>query len=83
MGLLGDLTWRVAQPIDQAAMAGYDALVADVEASLARAFRMLLEAVDRKIDGEVGATHGELAALLEESWSWRASSSGSTPGPMS
>jgi len=59
------------RPVDQAAMAGYDARVADVEASLARAFRMLqvqLEAVDRKIDGEVGAVRGELAALLEEDY---------------
>lgn len=71
---VGDLAWRAARPapprpVDQAAMAGYDARVADVEASLARAFRMLqvqLEAVDRKIDGEVGAVRGELAALLEE-----------------
>uniref|UniRef100_A0A0E0JGU0 SUN domain-containing protein n=1 Tax=Oryza punctata TaxID=4537 RepID=A0A0E0JGU0_ORYPU len=71
---VGDLAWRAAhpappQPVDQAAMAGYDARVADVEASLARAFRMLqvqLEAVDRKIDGEVGAARGELTALLEE-----------------
>ncbi|KAL5221474.1 hypothetical protein ABZP36_026187 [Zizania latifolia] len=71
---LGDLAWRWAHPApppppDQAALAGYNARVADVEASLTRAFRMLqvqLEAVDRKIDGEVGATRGELAALLEE-----------------
>ncbi|XP_052145124.1 SUN domain-containing protein 1-like [Oryza glaberrima] len=71
---VGDLAWRAARPapprpVDQAAMAGYDARVADVEASLARAFRMLqvqLEAVDRKIDGEVGAVRGDLAALLEE-----------------
>ncbi|KAF0897901.1 hypothetical protein E2562_001612 [Oryza meyeriana var. granulata] len=71
---VGDLAWRWAHPappspVDQAALAGYDARVADVGASLARAFRMLqvqLEAVDRKIDGEVGAARGELAALLEE-----------------
>ncbi|KAL5228154.1 hypothetical protein ABZP36_016419 [Zizania latifolia] len=71
---LGDLAWRWAHPApppppDQAALAGYNARVADVEASLTRAFRMLqvqLEAIDRKIDGEVGAARGELAALLEE-----------------
>uniref|UniRef100_A0A0D9UZE8 SUN domain-containing protein n=1 Tax=Leersia perrieri TaxID=77586 RepID=A0A0D9UZE8_9ORYZ len=71
---VGDLAWRWSHPappppVDHAALAGYDARVADVEASLARAFRMLqvqLEAVDRKIDGEVGAARGDLAALLEE-----------------
>ncbi|KAG8045179.1 hypothetical protein GUJ93_ZPchr0008g13985 [Zizania palustris] len=71
---LGDLAWRRAHPApppppDQAALAGYNTRVADVEASLSRAFRMLqvqLEAVDRKIDGEVGAARGELTALLEE-----------------
>ncbi|KAK1664121.1 hypothetical protein QYE76_052280 [Lolium multiflorum] len=71
---LGDQAWRWAHPLplaplDQAALAGYTARVDDVEASLARAFRGLqlqLEAVDRKIDGEVGAARGDLAALLED-----------------
>ncbi|XP_037405313.1 SUN domain-containing protein 1-like [Triticum dicoccoides] len=71
---LGDQAWRWAHPAplaqpDDAALAGYTARVNDVEASLARAFGALkvqLEAVDRKIDGEVGAARGELAALLEE-----------------
>ncbi|XP_047094538.1 uncharacterized protein LOC124706904 [Lolium rigidum] len=71
---LGDQAWRWAHPatlapLDQAALAGYNARVDDVEASLVRAFRGLqlqLEAVDRKIDGEVGAARGDLAALLDE-----------------
>uniref|UniRef100_A0ACD5VDQ9 Uncharacterized protein n=1 Tax=Avena sativa TaxID=4498 RepID=A0ACD5VDQ9_AVESA len=71
---LGDQAWRWAHPVplaplDQAALEGYNARVDDVEASLVRTFRMLqaqLEVVDRKIDGEVGAARGELAALLEE-----------------
>uniref|UniRef100_J3KYM1 SUN domain-containing protein n=1 Tax=Oryza brachyantha TaxID=4533 RepID=J3KYM1_ORYBR len=57
------------KPVDRAALADYDARVADVEASLSRAFRMLqvqIEAVDRKIDGQVGTARVELAALLEE-----------------
>ncbi|CAM0880864.1 unnamed protein product [Alopecurus aequalis] len=71
---LGDQAWRWAHPVplaplDQAALEGFTARVDDVEASLVRAFRGLqvqLEAVDRKIDGEVGAARGDLAALLEE-----------------
>ncbi|KAM0831348.1 hypothetical protein ACQ4PT_065636 [Festuca glaucescens] len=71
---LGDQAWRWAHPVplaplDQAALEGFNARVDDVEASLVRAFRGLqlqLEAVDRKIDGEVGAARGDLAALLEE-----------------
>ncbi|KAL6850482.1 hypothetical protein ACP4OV_021109 [Aristida adscensionis] len=71
---LGDLAWRWAHPSpapapDGAALEGYAARVAEVEASLARALRMVqlqLEAVDRKIDAEVGAARGDLLALLEE-----------------
>ncbi|XP_062208208.1 SUN domain-containing protein 1-like [Phragmites australis] len=71
---LGDLAWRWSHspptpPPDRAVLEGYNARVAEVEASLARAFRMMqvqVEAVDRKIGGEVGAARGELAALLEE-----------------
>ncbi|XP_062196041.1 SUN domain-containing protein 1-like [Phragmites australis] len=71
---LGDLAWRWSHPPpppppDRAALDAYTARVAEVEASLARAFRMVqmqVEAVDRKIEGEVGAARGELAALLEE-----------------
>jgi SUN domain-containing protein 1/2 len=71
---MGDQAWRWSHPapltpLDHAALTGYTARVDDVEASLLRAFRMLqlqLETVDRRIDGEVGAARGELAALLEE-----------------
>ncbi|KAK3163492.1 hypothetical protein QOZ80_1AG0004430 [Eleusine coracana subsp. coracana] len=71
---LGDLAWRWAhpptpQPADRAALEGYEARVAEVEASLARSFRMMqlqLETIDRKIDGDVGAARGDLVALLEE-----------------
>uniref|UniRef100_A0A0A9CUV8 SUN domain-containing protein n=2 Tax=Arundo donax TaxID=35708 RepID=A0A0A9CUV8_ARUDO len=71
---LGDLAWRWSHPPPppppgRAALEGYEARVAEVEASLARAFRMMqvqVEAVDRKIEGEVGAAMGELAVLLEE-----------------
>ncbi|KAJ1283247.1 hypothetical protein BS78_03G113800 [Paspalum vaginatum] len=72
---LGDLAWRWSHPPppspprDRAALEGYAARVDEVEASLARTFRMIqvqLEAVDRKIDGEVGAARGGLLALLEE-----------------
>ncbi|CAD6232069.1 unnamed protein product [Miscanthus lutarioriparius] len=72
---LGGLAWRWSHPPppspppDRAALEGYAARVDQVEASLARTFRMIqvqLEAVDRKIDGEVGAARGDLLALLEE-----------------
>ncbi|CAL4950551.1 unnamed protein product [Urochloa decumbens] len=72
---LGDLAWRWSHPPppspppDRAALEGYAARVDEVEASLARAIKMMqvqLEAVDRKIDGEVGAARADLAALLEE-----------------
>lgn len=72
---LGDLAWRWSHPPppspppDRAGLEGYAARVEEVEASLARTFRMIqvqLEAVDRKIDGEVGAARGHLLALLEE-----------------
>jgi SUN domain-containing protein 1/2 len=72
---LGDLAWRWSHPPppspppDRAALEGYAARVDEVEASLARTFRMIqvqLEAVDRKIDGEVGTARGDLLALLEE-----------------
>ncbi|TKW12622.1 hypothetical protein SEVIR_5G048200v4 [Setaria viridis] len=72
---LGDLAWRWSHPPppspppDRAALEGYAARVDEVEASLARAFKMMqvqLEAVDRKIDGEVGAARADLAVLLEE-----------------
>ncbi|PAN31427.1 hypothetical protein PAHAL_5G419000 [Panicum hallii] len=72
---LGDLAWRWSHPPppspppDRAALEGYAARVDEVEASLSRTFRMVqvqLEAVDRKIDGEVGAARADLAALLEE-----------------
>lgn len=72
---LGDLAWRWSHPPppspppDRAALEGYAARVDEVEASLTRTFRMIqvqLEAVDRKIDGEVGAARGDLLALLED-----------------
>ncbi|CAD6238963.1 unnamed protein product [Miscanthus lutarioriparius] len=72
---LGGLAWRWSHPPppspppDRAALEGYAARVDEVEASLARTFRMIqvqLEAVDRKIDGEVGAARGDLLSLLEE-----------------
>ncbi|CAO2185004.1 unnamed protein product [Urochloa humidicola] len=72
---LGDLAWRWSHPPppspppDRAALEAYAARVNEVEASLARALKMMqvqLEAVDRKIDGEVGAARADLAALLEE-----------------
>ncbi|CAO2203147.1 unnamed protein product [Urochloa humidicola] len=72
---LGDLAWRWSHPPppspppDRAALEGYAARVDEVEASLARTFKMMqvqLEAVDRKIDGKVGAARASLAALLEE-----------------
>ncbi|KAL6626427.1 hypothetical protein ACP70R_030153 [Stipagrostis hirtigluma subsp. patula] len=71
---LGGLAWRWAHPPpppapDRAALEGYAARVAEVEGSLARSLRMVqlqLEAIDRKIDGEVGAARAELLALLEE-----------------
>jgi SUN domain-containing protein 1/2 len=65
----GDLAWRWSHPAPPPAPEGFEARVAEVEASLARTFRMMqlqVEAVDRKIDGAVGAARGELVALLEE-----------------
>jgi SUN domain-containing protein 1/2 len=59
----------LSELLQAAVLAGYSACVDDVEASFARAFRMLqvqLETVDRKIDGQIGAVRGELAALLDE-----------------
>jgi SUN domain-containing protein 1/2 len=58
----GDLAWRWSHPAPPPAPEGF-------EASLARSFRMMqlqVEAVDRKIDGAVGAARGDLVALLEE-----------------
>jgi SUN domain-containing protein 1/2 len=66
---LGDHAWRWSHPAPPPLPVGYEARVAEVEASLVRSFRMVqlqLEAVDRKIDGAVGAARGELVALLEE-----------------
>jgi SUN domain-containing protein 1/2 len=72
---LGDLAWRwshphpLSPPPDRDALDGYAARVDEVEASLARTFKMMqvqLEAIDRKIDGEVGAARADLAALLEK-----------------
>nr|CAB3472775.1 unnamed protein product [Digitaria exilis] len=73
---LGDLAWRWSHPPppsppprDGDALKAYAARVAELEASLDRALRMMqvqLEAIDRKIDGEVGAARADLAALLEE-----------------
>ncbi|TVU22583.1 hypothetical protein EJB05_32293, partial [Eragrostis curvula] len=68
---LGDLGWRWSHPPPPPPPSGegYEARVAEVEASLARTFRMMqlqLEALDRKIDGAVGAARGDLVALLEE-----------------